>query len=136
MALNSRQLRLYTDTCDLYRPAPLSDARLGRDINPLSHLQTPAYTGVKYFHESRPEIEHGKFFGKINREDTVSLIDAIHMDVAQEAGVNWHLVNTNPESPYYNQTFILTGDEMTKNHRANKKVYFAKRVIEGLYVSG
>jgi hypothetical protein len=129
--MSPRQIKVYTNTCDLYRPNDLSDSRIGNDILTLSHDATPAYTNVKYFHESNPEMEKGKFFGRINREDTPALIDKCHFADDQEVGSNWILVNKDSGMDYYQDSFIMTGDALQKSHRAKKKAFYAKRITRG-----
>ena len=129
--MSPRQVKAYTNTCDLYKPNTISASRIGNDILTLNHNATPAYTNVKYFHESNPEIEKGKFLGRINREDTPALIDKCHFADDQEVGSNWIIVNKDSGMEYYQNSFILVGDAMHKSHKAGKKVFYAKRITKG-----
>src|SRR5688572_1102784 len=83
MALTERQLLLYIHTCDIYNPEPVLQNKMGiGDIQDLNYPADATYEAQSFFLETAPEIEKGKYpIGRINKEDTVSLLHRAHFDV-------------------------------------------------------
>jgi hypothetical protein len=112
MALNSRQQKLYVHTCDLYKPKEIAQTRLGYDVESLSYPEEPTYSDVQFYRETAPEFTKGEFYGRRNREDTVSLMDKAHFDVAQEVNANWRFKFTTEGHPDEGKWYLISGDDM------------------------
>jgi hypothetical protein len=131
MALNARQTQLYVHTCELYAPLPVSSTRLpNNDIQSLRYSSIPTALSVKFYRETAPEFNKGIFLGRITKEDTVSLMDKAHFDIAETIGPNWLIKMIDPAYPDYGQYFLITGDPMTKSYRANKQIFFIKKLTK------
>lgn len=135
MALNSRQTKLYTDTVDIWNPAdPVPGELDSNDIMPLHYATAATYSDQKCYQETRPEFEQGTFHGRINREQTESLMDKFHFDVALTIKPNAVVKLKTASDPNINEYYLLMGDSMVKNYRANKQVFFAKKVIKPIFI--
>ena len=131
MALSQRQLLLYQDTVNLYKPVELSSGRMPNNENKgLRYPSTPTHTGVSCHRHTRTEMGQGRFHGRINKEDTVSLIDSISFDAAQDIDANWVMQITTPSDPDLNAWFIVSNTPEVKNYRANKKRVQIKRITK------
>lgn len=131
MALTSRQTRLYTDTVSVFKPrTPASTALDDNDRESLNYPLTPTAATVYCFRQTAAEFLKGKFIGRVNKEDTQSLMDVIHFDQAQDVDSNYVLKITTPSDPDLDTFFIVMGNAMVKNYRANKKVFWIKRITK------
>lgn len=126
MALTQRQIALYTDLFDLYKPNNLQGLPFN-DVEDISYPSTPTYSNVSCYHHTKDKIGKGKFFGNVPIGDTVSLMDTISFDCAQEVGNSWVLQKKTTGDPEINQWYIVTQDPDINNFHANKqRVYIRK----------
>lgn len=131
MALNARQEKAYLDICDVYNPVSIETGLLALgEIQPLRYPSTPTLSDQYFYHETAPEIEKGKFYGRTNKEDTVSILDRAHFDVALDIKSNAVIQIKSDGDPNEGEWFIVVGEAMVKNWRANKQVFYIKAVTK------
>lgn len=132
MSLNTRQLRFYTDVCDIYNPVDPVSSRVGAngDVRGLHYPATPTYSDQNYFKESGPEVERGKFYGRRNQEDTVSLMDKAHFDQALTIKPG-ALIYHKTAGPDQYSWYVVSANSTSKVHFANKQAVYIKRTTKG-----
>jgi hypothetical protein len=136
MALNDRQVIFYQDTCDIYNPSPITGNRFKNgEIQDLNYPSTATYSDQKYLHETAPEIEKGKFYGRTNKEDTVSILDRAHFDVALDIRSNAVIRHKTTDDPNEGEWFICVGEGMVKNYVGNKQVFYVKAITKPLGIT-
>ena len=132
MALNQKQQILYTDICDIYNPVSIaSGTRLKNgEIQDQHYPSTPSISNEYFFHETEPEIEKGRFYGRINKEDTVSILDRGHFDCATDIKVNAVIYLKTEGDRNVDNWYLVLGEGKQKNYRANKQVFFLKNITK------
>ena len=97
---SERQERLYTFTCELYRPvriqsrsASIFDTGSQPDIEAAdgTYQYPPDYTGVKSYYEPTPEFTNASPLG-LNKEENVFTSDKWHFFDTQEINDAWLIV--------------------------------------------
>ncbi len=133
MALDERQMLLYTDTCNIYKPVNLMDSASimpNHDVKSLRYPASPTYTAIKWFHRTRDKLGKGKFSGRETQETTTANTDNGAFDQAQDINTNYVLVKTTPGDPDINVWFIVEANPDVNNYRANKRRMFLKRITK------
>lgn len=130
MALVPRQVKLYVHTVSVYRAVQAVPSQFGRDIRSQIYGLTPVSTGVPCYKESAAEFEKGEFYGRRNREDTESLMDRVHFEYSQDIRASDILYFTLSGHPDYQSYYLVSGDSMVKNYRANKMVVYVKKITK------
>ena len=128
MALNARQLKLYIDTVDIYRPISFNMLEFG-DIEELTIPTTPTYTDVECYRETKQEFGAPQPIGRSDK-DILFTIDEFHFDVTQDLRTNDVLYFTTAGHPDYQQWFQVTGDTRVKTWRAEKHSVVVKRITK------
>lgn len=131
MALTERQLILYKDVVDLYAPSPITTKRLpNNEVTSNRYPSTPTSASVSCYRETAPELANGRFYGRSQKEDTVSLLDRVHFDVSVTIGPNYVFQVKTAGDPELNEWYLVLGDNMVKDYRANKTVVYVKKVTK------
>mgnify|MGYP003393004966 CR=1 FL=1 len=124
----SRQDRLYIHRINIHNPLPLTPGELGlNDVEELSYPTTPSYTNVPCYKENAPATAKGKFYGRRDIEDTVSLIDLLHVKVDVDIQPNARVkLTTAGSTEEINTWWTVTGDPRVQSFFANKKIFYVK----------
>lgn len=126
--MTARQTRFYTDVCDIYFPKTLESSMLNNDIADMQYEDTPSFSNVPFRRETGPEFDKGRFYGRITKEDTVSLMDKGHFssDIPLQSNCLIHVKT--PNVPDEDKYFRVQGAPMAKIYFARKVVVYLKRV--------
>jgi hypothetical protein len=135
MALNQRQLILYTYRVSIFVPTdigPYPNALSATDAAAdVKYVSLPAYTNVPCFFVSTPEVDLPSAEG-LNKETNIFTLDRFSFDIAQVVNNGNAILITFPQVPGVTGGFWYVQDNPKStpalgNRKVNANEVFAKR---------
>lgn len=131
MSLTARQTKLYVHTIDIYHPENPTTGKFGpNDIRSFHYPSSPTVGNALAYKETAPGFSKGDFYGRRDREDTESLMDRLHVDYTFDLRPGTVIQFTLQGHPDYLSWYLVTGDNMVKNFKANKLVVYLKKITK------